>query len=155
MHPYLFWLGALLSSLARHPPAPALRRAASSPPARNAGILAVVWVSLYARHGEFWAAFLTALLVPYLPWRARATPPVPSAAPAAPFDEAAFVSALRPLPDADLRRMADGIAQTLQGPVSERDRQDLSQQRRLLYRTLDERRAARRANGSAPPRKGP
>lgn len=153
MHPYLFWLGVLLSGLARHPLAAALRRAASSPPARNARILAVVWGSLHVQYGEFWAMFLAVVIAFYLPWRTREASPSPSAAP--PFDEAAFVSTLKPLPDADLRRMADGIARTLQGPVSAQDRQDLAQQRRLLYRTLDERRAGRRAKGSAPARKGP
>lgn len=140
---------------------PAALKALDGSTARKLAVLAVFAALAEAVLGggaSVWVALFFAAKLPWFAGSFRSHRPslAPPAAPAAPpFDEAAFVSGLKPLPDADLRRMADGIARTLQGPVSAQDRQDLAQQRRLLYRTLDERRAGRRAKGSAPARKGP
>lgn len=66
--------------------------------------------------------------------------------PAPPFDAAAFAAQISTHSDAELRRMASHMTADPQGgPSAARLRQDLIQQRQILYRTLDERRGQRHA----------
>lgn len=164
MQQVLFLLGILLGRIARHPPrvpraVSAVVRAAVAvltwPPSRNAIFLGLFYPIALHDAGEFAATFLAAVLAWWLPWRTYRSSPSAvtalSSTPAPSFDEAAFAATLVPLPDPELRRMADQIAVDLQGPLPAQDRQDRVRQRRLLYRTLDERRSRRQIKAKPPP----
>ncbi len=70
-----------------------------------------------------------------------------------PFDAVAYAATLAPFSDPELRRKAREIAHALQGgdpTLTEEDRRDRVQQRRVIHETLDARRVAR--DGSSPRR---
>lgn len=85
-------------------------------------------------------------------WRWQSA--TPAATPAqAPFDAAAYAATLAPFSDSELRRQARDITQALRGgdpSLTEEDRYIRMQRRRVIYETLDARRAAQGGSARRP-----
>ncbi|MEZ5602211.1 MAG: hypothetical protein R3F36_15345 [Candidatus Competibacteraceae bacterium] len=85
-------------------------------------------------------------------WRWQSA--TPAATPAqAPFDAAAYAATLAPFSDLELRRQARDITQALRGgdpSLTEEDRYIRVQRRRVIYETLDARRAAQGGSARRP-----
>ena len=85
-------------------------------------------------------------------WRWQSA--TPAATPvSAPFDAVAYAATLAPFSDMELRRKARDITQALRGgdpSLTEEDRHIRVQQRRVIYETLDARRAAQGGSSRRP-----
>jgi hypothetical protein len=85
-------------------------------------------------------------------WRWQSA--TPAATPAqAPFDAAAYAATLAPFSDLELRRQARDITQALRGgdpSLTDAERRDRVQQRRVIYETLDARRTAQGGSSRRP-----
>ena len=85
-------------------------------------------------------------------WRWQSATPAATPVPA-PFDAAAYAATLAPFSDPELRRQARDITQALRGgdpSLTEEDRYIRVQQRRVIYETLDARRAAQGGSARRP-----
>ena len=85
-------------------------------------------------------------------WRWQSATPAATPVPA-PFDAAAYAVTLAPFSDPELRRQARDITQALRGgdpSLTEEDRYIRVQQRRVIYETLDARRAAQGGSARRP-----
>ena len=97
---------------------------------------------------------LTGPLRRQLPSTRRWQSTTPAATPVpAPFDAAAYAATLAPFSDLELRRQARDITQALRGgdpSLTEEDRYIRVQRRRVIYETLDARRAAQGGSARRP-----
>lgn len=85
-------------------------------------------------------------------WRWQSATPAATPVPA-PFDAAAYAATLAPFSDPELRRQARDITQALRGgdpSLTDAERRDRVQQRRVIYETLDARRAAQGGSSRRP-----
>lgn len=85
-------------------------------------------------------------------WRWQSATPAATPVPA-PFDAAAYAATLAPFSDLELRRQARDITQALRGgdpSLTEEDRYIRVQRRRVIYETLDARRAAQGGSARRP-----
>jgi len=121
---------------------------------RNLAILSVLAFLGRATPFGGWSVLVLAALLPWSGGQVRmrrrwfdaeASPP--------PLDEAALAASLASVGDAELRQRANPLRETLTDPaLAQRQRQDRQQQIAICYRTLDARRAQRRAQPTTRPR---
>jgi len=118
---------------------------------RNLLVLAAFGLLTEAAAGPGAASLVVLFLAAKLPW-AGGNPRVLRRLPLLtgltrqppPFDLAAFEASLAPLADAELRQLADGFQAQQRGSLPDRQRRERTLRVRVIYRTLDQRRAARR-----------
>ena len=85
-------------------------------------------------------------------WRWQSATPAATPVPV-PFDAAAYAATLAPFSDLELRRQARDITQALRGgdpSLTDAERRDRVQQRRVIYETLDARRTAQGGSSRRP-----